>query len=898
MVAYQDKIITDMDHKPENRIDFPHQEDDPRALHPESSPQPSHCNNSHQLPCQDAPCKKDHCSSNNVSLTKYFSLLVSLKDHRRTNNNRIMPNVSQLFLVIPFILLFLPILSTTAAEANAANAELAHPNAKAIQFHSSSSSVLIPVQTSVSYTKAYSDSRPASGLTKNRMKPGTIRNVNKFRKQNYNATQASTTESQSNSTLPDVISNKMQTSTKDEPSSISRPFYTKLTIDDAVAKPSSYFANIFRLPSSSTTTVNPTPTDQLSTNLIKPSKLFTSEADPSLPQGLTPSTEKSFLTSSSTTTARNNGSYSVSPFLMSHTDSGPKIRLEPFFNLLSNFQSLALGTSKEQRFSPSYQTITQSINENTKKSKANKSTKGMREKKRKSNRNRIEQKTEGPIPIPLPELVVDLNEINNRPTKSTLHPLDILNVPMNPVMASRSTMMQPSPTSPMVEEDGPNGRESSDSHNIDDSESEGDSGAAFPSNTFGFVSNSNGFIGFDKYEHHKNHSDPATSETEGPESHERRLRSGNILDNFHDQDVDLQAEESVTTIHIVDPSPTLEPYGSKGKGRSKKKKRKGSGRHVNIPPGYTTAVDIEAAPAYYSEKTRPHLRYNGGDFNPVIGPYSDRNNIKEDFNMASRYPISFAYNNQATASNNYYHNMRPPPVPSQMHLPLPHSKLRPNLHSYYDPNYHNVAAQGELFAGSNHQYNYYNGYPNSGHSDGSHYSGHSIPTQDYHQDKGIVILPHSIPSRQPQEATSDLETQGSGSDNTFDTDKVSNSNQKIGIMNSFEVFYTQYKVLAWAAFFVVTSLALVCLLVFLYVNNPPTEVVTARQAFEQIDSLLGNQQILKFLSSLVETNNLSGGSGKRKRKRFKKESMQTGRNNPLSKANQEKAQSNSGKRDL
>jgi len=841
MIVYQKYTsYPEKDHKLESRLEFPHLNRLTRRSYfknHQSASQPRHFLKS--LPREDV--SKKEC----YSWLKHISLLVSLNHHRRTNNNRII-NISQLVLLTCLAFMTLLILSTTAEAKKNASLEFDNLNAKAVQLHGSASSVLIPMKTSVSYSTAYSNSQLPPGFNKNKKRPGTVRNVSKFRK-TLNRKNLSNNANDSSLVKPEKVI--------DDRSTIARPFFTKITSNDAIAKPSSYFDSIFKLPTTSSTFL-PESSTAVSNASSKPSKLFTLDKA-TVSSGLTSATEKSFLT---TSTVRNNEQ--ASSFLKPEADSGPKIRLEPFFNLFSNIQSFALGTSKEKNFSPSYQTITQSINENMKTTKANKSTKGMREKKRKKLRNKS-PKLDGPIPIPLPEQVVNPDELKDshvslsRSTnKSTLHPMDVLNIPMspNPFVSDNSPFTE----TPLPIDDLPIGREAFDSHtffSMDDARN----------STF---DSTRSYLGFDKYD--------KTNKSNNKNEGEGRLRSESIIDNFHDQDVDLQAEESVTMLQM-DPSPTQQTQtNNRSIKRRKKPRRKGS--RANIPSGYTTPTDIDAAHSHFTQqKLDPQGPYGNNEFNPIPGPPSlhylpmgtTRNRIRDDLTMISKYPTSFEYN-PGMSSDVIHDGSRPTfgPIPQNIPRITNHgltNKLRPNLNSYYDPHYHNNPPNGD----TNGFHSISNDYAHP-HLGGSHYVEHTHFGQD---EKGnIVIPPQTIPNK-PEAATSDLETQGSSSDNTFDVDKVSNSNQKIGIMDSFDLFYTNYKVLTWATFFVVTSLALLALLVYLYVNNPPTEVVQARESYFSIDNLLGNPQILKFLSSLVESNK-THRSGRQKRKKFKNDSMQ------------------------
>lgn len=62
----------------------------------------------------------------------------------------------------------------------------------------------------------------------------------------------------------------------------------------------------------------------------------------------------------------------------------------------------------------------------------------------------------------------------------------------------------------------------------------------------------------------------------------------------------------------------------------------------------------------------------------------------------------------------------------------------------------------------------------------------------------------------------------------------------------------------------VTGLALVCVLAYLYINNPPTEVVTARS---MITEYLRDPGLLKFLHNLLEGEDQYGGGKRRRRKK-------------------------------
>lgn len=260
---------------------------------------------------------------------------------------------------------------------------------------------------------------------------------------------------------------------------------------------------------------------------------------------------------------------------------------------------------------------------------------------------------------------------------------------------------------------------------------------------------------------------------------------------------------------------------------------------------------------------------------------------------------------------------------SSSRTPFRINKLRPNLHSYYDTSYHHYAGVGESqvaseMIGIRHPYGppHFKPPPHSMHSPyplpspprfvngygnrpgfmmphrGTHYVGHTL------NNVAPSLAPSREPSAKPYEDTnndypqdftgngnsnnenssvgnqdiSGADATGSASDNIdlyplseLDDNSVTTAEnsetKKVGIMDSFDLFYKEYKILTWVAVFFCTSMALLTLLVYLYINNPPTEVVQARQLFPWTD-LLKNPQITRFLSNLAES---SGGNRKRKK---------------------------------
>jgi len=148
-----------------------------------------------------------------------------------------------------------------------------------------------------------------------------------------------------------------------------------------------------------------------------------------------------------------------------------------------------------------------------------------------------------------------------------------------------------------------------------------------------------------------------------------------------------------------------------------------------------------------------------------------------------------------------------------------------------------------------------NGYPNS-HNVGSHYYG-----------SGPAILMQNANSASVKTPLfSSGISQSSGSENTIDSSgqptHVASEKIGLGFMSGFSLFYKEYKLLVWSGTLIVISLALLSLLVYLYVNNPPTEVVTARD-FVTIGGLLTNPQILVFLDRLMKER----GVGKYRKRR-------------------------------
>lgn len=308
-------------------------------------------------------------------------------------------------------------------------------------------------------------------------------------------------------------------------------------------------------------------------------------------------------------------------------------------------------------------------------------------------------------------------------------------------------------------------------------------------------------------------------------------------------------------------------------------------------------------PVSYMSATQSHAHHS----QPVMSTY-----------MNPSPPGSLSHMNPsqpAFPQNNLYGSV----PPSNGH-PSRMNKLRPNLHSYYDSSYHNYAGVGENQVASDmigirqpygpphfkppppHAHGirnpyalpppprFVNGYGNRPgfmmpHR-GSHYVGHTFnvgplpskapptqsyndPNSDYQQDVTGNGNNNDDASVGNQE-TGGADAAGSATDNLDqytlseleENSAAENSeNKKVGIMDSFDLFYKEYKILTWVAVFFVTSMALLTLLVYLYVNNPPTEVVQARQLFPW-NELLQNQQIKKFLSSLTEPS-----SSKRKRKK-------------------------------
>lgn len=249
----------------------------------------------------------------------------------------------------------------------------------------------------------------------------------------------------------------------------------------------------------------------------------------------------------------------------------------------------------------------------------------------------------------------------------------------------------------------------------------------------------------------------------------------------------------------------------------------GSNLNANIPPGY-------ALPAQSRDE--------------------------EVDQMANKYPTSFAQlsqNNHPNPNNNL-----PPPglgLPPKSFFSLagggnlngiPYPK-RPPFHHHANNNNNYAALMTPSHDPNNH---------------------HPYYSQQKPNIYGNLATNH--PFNKPPEASTDLGEQQNAADSklVLTTGGTTNPHQKIGVMDGFDVFFKQYKVLVWGGFFVVSALAFLCLVVFLYTNNPPTEVVTAKGLLT--DWLTNpSPEMVNFLSSVVNENEKAGGNGKKKRKRFK-----------------------------
>ncbi|CAL8114134.1 unnamed protein product [Orchesella dallaii] len=823
-----------------------------------------------------------------VKNTNRWSPIGTIADHRMTNNNRI--RKWHIFAVILWLIFIVQVTVVNG-----------YPDPAPT-----------PIHVSNSYTKTVRNNIPTSSTSRSTVVtaflpsdaiPTSTSSVSSVAKNN------SKNKSINNATHYD--SRSVSASRKDFSTSIDRPFYTKITSNDAVAKPN--YNSRGRMP-----TKKPKKSKNSSSSKYSKSKT---------------TTEKSINSYEDV----DDGDY----FLQQTTEKSyhhppPKLSLEPFFNFLTSLATASREVimSKEQqqqqppaehihpssnKYSPSYETINQSIREGAKRSKkskkgkAKKGNKGKKDSKKekgsKRHRNRAkseeeeedEQQSEGPIPIPLPNPIIDSaeNEENDSPINSPgLHILDILRTPMIPDYESPPPRVEPLMAAPDYYDS------ETTKNNMPKNSS---SSSSLPSNPPSGRANLNKGQGYNSFDQQDN-----TQGTGSNKQREKQRSERDPVESFHEQSMEIQAEESINHAQVV---PT--GYGMKNNVGAGLVPSHPYHNHNQQQPQHQQINDPSTASSQASPTQAKSPEF-GKSETDIFG--QSHPNGKDD--LVSKYPTTFVYKPHPSGppppGSRPLMSPSPPGLPpnvlfgppSSSRPPFRMNKLRPNLHSYYDSSYHNYAAAGENLG--NDMYGmrrppgppfykphgppyhmpmppspspprYNNGYgsrpPYNMHPHGSHYVGHTFPSSVASKDPGTQPYESDSPSGDYEQDLTGNNNNGdslnnqevSGSDITgsasdlidpfsvsdIDDNSLAAENsetKKIGIMESFDLFYKDYKILTWVAFFFITSLSLLSLLVYLYINNPPTEVVQARELFPW-DSIMKNPQVVKFLSSFIESKN-------------------------------------------